>query len=323
MNALVALTLLGAMALPAAWLLAWPLLGAWLAVTRRGRRSGRSWARFTPVVAVLPVVGGAFLAISAFIPGDPHQGQVLACHCHLSHPGWMHLCPVHPMSATPLLMALAIPAALLLFRPALVAMRLYAGRVGPAANGGDEETGDGIRLVDLGIPLAYTAGLWRPVVTADRGYWRSLDGGSREVIEAHEAAHVRRRDPFTRAWLSMWLAFAPGVLARALAGDWREHAELCADGFAAEVVGDPLRVAEVLVRQRRVQTGTVEPAMAWTAAGLERRVTALLADPPRARPARSDLDVRLLAVAASIPAVVLVLSPWLHHNLEHLINTLF
>jgi hypothetical protein len=321
-NVVVALLLIASMALLAAWTLAWPVLGSWLAMTRWGGHRGRAWARYTPIVVVLPVLAGAFLAVSAFVPGDPHLGHVLACHCDVSHPGWLHLCPVHPLSATPLLMLLAIPAALLVFRPVLVALRLHAGLWGPTRG---EWTGPelgGIRLLELGVPLAFTSGLWRPYVAADRHYWSSLDGDSRRIIAAHEDAHVRRRDPLTRAWLAAWTAFQPGLLARALVQDWLEHAEIAADRHAAVQVGDPLLVADVLVRQRRLQTRVGVPAVAWTTTGLERRVRSLLSGAVPGRIPRSDLDLRLLAVAAGASALVVTLSPWLHHNLEHLINTL-
>jgi hypothetical protein len=322
-SAVVALLLIVAMALIAAWLLAWPLLGAWLAATRRIERGGRSWARFTPAVVVLPVLGGGFVAVSAFVPGDPHLGHVLACHCDLSHPGWLHLCPVHPMSATPLLLLLAMPALLLVFRPVLVALRLHAGLAGPARRVPGAPADGGIQLLDLGVPLACTSGLLRPFAVVDSGYWSSLDGDSRRVIAAHEDAHVRRRDPLTQAWLLAWTAFVPGVLARALVHHWQDHAELRADGHAAAAVGDPVLVAEVLVRQRRAQAAIAEPAMAWNGNALQRRVTALLGEGATDASARSDLDPGLLIVALAASATVMVFSPWLHHNLEHLINNLF
>ena len=323
MSAVVALLLIGAMALPAAWLLAWPILGAWLAASRLAGRSGRSWARFTPAVVVLPLLGGAFLAVAAFVPGDPHLGHVLACHCDLSHPGWLHLCPVHPMSAMPLLMVLATPALLLAFRPVLAALRLHGGLTGLARQTSGPRTDGGIQLADLDLPLVYTSGLRRPFVVADRDYWSSLDSDARRVIAAHEDAHLRRRDPLTRAWLTIFTAFVPAVLARALVRDWQDHAELRADGHAAIAVGDPLLVAEVLVQQRRIQAAVAVPAMAWHSTALQRRVSALLDGPATAVAARSDLDLRLVVAALAGASTIVALSPWLHHNLEHLINTLF
>jgi hypothetical protein len=321
-NIVVALLLIASMALLAAWILAWPVLGIWQAMTRWGGHRGRAWARYTPIVVVLPVLAGVFLAVAAFVPGDPHLGHMLACHCEVSHPGWLHLCPVHPLSATPLLMLLAIPAALLVFRPVLVTLRLQAGLQHPTGGEWSDAEPDGIRLLDLGVPLAFTSGLWRPYVAADRHYWSTLDGNSRRIIAAHEDAHVRRRDPLTRAWLAAWTAFQPGSLARPLIKDWLEHAEIAADRHAAAQVGDPLLVADVLVRQRRLQTRLGEPAMAWATTGLERRVRSLLSGDVPGRIPLSDLDLRLLAGAAGASSLLVMLSPWLHHNLEHLINTL-
>jgi hypothetical protein len=321
-SAVVAVAVIASLALLATWLLGWPILGSWLAITRVTDGRGWAWARFTPGVVILPAWIGLMASLAAFVPGDPHLGQVLACHCDVSHPGWLHLCPVHPMSASPLLVFLALPAALLLFRPVLTALRLHAGQRAFSGSRGERADDGTIRLLELGLPVVFTTGLLWPSVSADRRYWSALDDPSRRVIAAHEQAHVIRRDPLTYAWLLVWSAFAPRALVTPLVRDWLAHAELRADRHAAQAVGDAVLVAEVLVQQRRVQAPTDAPAMAWSASHLERRVRALLHEPWRARTTRGDLDIRWALVAATVVGLAALASPWLHHNLEHLINTL-
>ena len=325
MSVLTGILLVGSLALLAAWILAWPVLGTWFLIARVARRYGLSWAHYTPGIVAFPLTIGLALAVGAFVPVDPHLGHVLACHCDLSHPGWLHLCPVHPAASSQLLLALAVPAILLAFRPMLAMLRLHAnhGSFSSSLGPGVPRSG-GVRLVELGLPLAFTTGLLRPVFAADRDYWSALDETTRRVIRAHEMSHVRRRDPLTHAWLIVWTAFAPRLLAVALVHDWLRHAETRADRHAAQVVGDPLVVADVLVQQRRVQMQVTPPAMAWSAGNLEQRVHTLLSGAPGPHVPRTDLDAPSVLVPAVIAvASVAALSPWLHHTLEHLINTLF
>jgi hypothetical protein len=321
-NVLVALLVVLSLTVIASWLLSWPILGSWIAISRLVALKGRTWSRYTPAIVMSPVLVGLFVTMAILIPGDPHLGHVVACHCDLSNPGWLHLCPVHATTATPILLVLAAPTLLLLFRPVLVLQRLHSG-LGQFAhllvNKHEEGT---IHLLDLGLPLVCTSGLFRPFVLADRQYWSGVDTSSRRVIEAHESAHVQRRDPLVRFWLAMWTAFSCRTLADSVMRDWETHAELCADRHAASMVGDPLLVAEVLVRQRRVQAQVALPALPWSASSLELRIRTLLKNADRTSAPRSDLDLRWVVVAAFTSSLVVLLNPWLHHGIEHLINSL-
>ena len=138
-------------------------------------------------VAVLPWLLGALVALAVLVPGDPHTGEFLACHC-ADQPGWWHLCAMHPWSSTGLL----VPAALVLLflLPGLLRRALVLLREPLGAGGGATP-----RVLDLAEPVVLLHGWLRPGLLADRTLWSELDEQERAVVVAHEQGHLARRDP--------------------------------------------------------------------------------------------------------------------------------
>ena len=84
-----------ALALSVGWLASSALSRVWLElVRRRPELDHTAVATFT-----IPWMLALAALLAALLPGDPHTGEVLACHCLDSMPGWFHLCPVHPERA--------------------------------------------------------------------------------------------------------------------------------------------------------------------------------------------------------------------------------
>src|SRR5690606_13505116 len=124
----------------------------------------------------------------------------------------------------------------------------------------------------------------------------------------HERAHVERRDPARLAAAALasrlhWPPVRAGILA-----ELRLATEQVCDARAARAVGDPLRVAETLLRVERLLRGSVrgtDPALRLAAplldASLPARIEALLASDatptepahPEAAPRVSRLPWRL------------------------------
>ena len=292
-----------------AWLSAAALLPLWMRAADRAA----GLARHTPLVSTLPWLLGAALALAAVLPGDPHTGRMLACHCLESMPSWLHLCPVHPEEAALLaLPALAVLAVLLpgRLRAAAELVREPVGRGG----GGQP------RVVAVGAPIALLHGWLRPTLVVDRGLWAALSGSERSAVLAHERGHLRRHDPLVRVLLRGSLTVAPrAVAARALRA-WLDHAEHAADAEAARITGDATLVAQTLLRCARLGSGSPDLALSWTGGALERRVQALLADGSAPPPARADLGLREVVIASGLGALALAATPWLHHHIEHLLN---
>jgi Zn-dependent protease with chaperone function len=106
---------------------------------------------------------------------------------------------------------------------------------------------DRLRVVD-GLPdPAFTAGFWRPHVYVSAALPEVLDEPQLEAVFAHEAAHVRRRDPARLSALRFFacmLFYVPAL--RRLADDLADEAEIDADDVAAQR-GAPLTLASAIL----------------------------------------------------------------------------
>lgn len=306
---------MSALSLPLA-VLALFLVTAWIAgaalfpVAAAAFRRWPRVARFAPVVAALPLLLGLLVAVAGLLPGDPHLDHVLGCHCAHSMPGWLHLCPAHPERAA----AIAPLALLVVF--ALLPGRLRAWLAltrEPRGQGGTEPV-----VLDLPVRTALVLGWLRPSVVVDRVLWDALTPDERRAVLAHERAHVARRDPLVLAALLALVSVAPRGPGRAVVRAWLDRAELCADALAARTVG-PLALAETLLRCARLGAQPASFAPAWTGGSLERRVEHLADGPtfPAGSGDLSGLDLVGLGLLVASSALAL---PWLHHQVEHLLN---
>jgi Zn-dependent protease with chaperone function len=298
-----------ALSLAVAWIVAavlFPLWSEWVAVSPR-------LARWSVWVAVLPVVVGAILALSSVIPGDPHLNQFFSCHCATSMPGWLHLCPLHPSRAAGLMLpSLAVLAVLLPGRwrslGAVISQPLGHG-------GGAEPT-----VVDLPEPTAVLHGWLRPSLVVDRGLWESLSSTHRDALAAHERGHLRRRDPLTLMLLRGVVCVGPPSAGHGLIRGWLDHAEFSADAIAADELGDPVLVAEALLRCAQVGVNTRQASLSWTGGRLEQRIQALLDGRGEGPDSRPDVGVTDLLGVFGLGMAALYVSPWLHHQVEHFLN---
>ncbi len=281
-----------------------PILWGWRQVSRRfSPATEQSWARWYPAVLFLPLALGLLLPVGA---------MMAACHC-AAVPG-PHLCPRHPELALGWVPHAVVAWAVFGHGPLRAMARLVSG----ALRGGRigrllprSVPAEGLHLVDLDSPTAVTVGLFRPVVVADRGWWATLTPSDRTIVLAHEQAHVARRDLLTHAFVRALAAFLPVRLAGPLVAGWLDRAEQCADRHAANVVGDPLAVAELLIRQRRLG---VAPAgrLGLHGGSFARRIHALAELRDEGEPLTSDLDGTLAFGLLAVPLLVQVLSPQLH-----------
>lgn len=306
------LLLLPALLLGGAWLGAALLLPPWLAVAHRWPALSRS----APLWAALPWLAGLALLLAALFPGDPHLYPALACHCELSMPSWIHLCPVHPERAR----ALLLPAVLVL-------VLLLPARLGAVWHLLSLPRGQGhaatapLVLTDLPHRTAVLIGWWRPSLVVDRALWSALGERERAALLAHEAGHLARRDPLMLMLLQALLCGAPRALAWRVVRCWLDRAEEQADSAAAHSLGDPLVVAAALLRCARLGSPAPSGGLAWTGGGrLERRITRLLAPAAPTGPARPDIGLLDALLLGALVLPVMYLAPWLHHLTEHLLN---
>lgn len=311
----------------AAALLGACLLSVGISVVARAfaKRTGRSTLSAAALVLAAPL-GAAllFLALATPTPFAP------ACHClahTVAHP---HLCWSHPANAAgllgPALSVIAFWCVARLYpavragrdftRSALLVRSLRA--LAPTACDGVE-----LRLADCGRPVAYTAGLLRPVVVVDRGLWSKLDAEQRRAIAHHEHAHALRYDGLTLALLRLAVAALPFVAADKLLERWCLRAESYCDQYAAKLVGS-VAVADTLLAVQRLQiehigsrSETPSLSVGISGGSLETRVLGVLAE-HRDEHTQPFSDVLALSIVAAGCALLTAVWPgdFVHHLVE-------
>lgn len=168
---------------------------------------------------------------------------------------------------------------------------------------------------------AFTAGWLRPRVYIARSLADRLAPEQLTAVLAHEAAHVRRRDPLRLSllrFLALALFWIPAL--RRLADDVADEAEIQADDEAAQE--RPLTLASAMLElagwERAGTTGRVGVGFARRADLLDRRIRRLAGEQPVAR---SHLTRRSLAAAALALVAVLLSGAIMAHPLPAAAST--
>jgi hypothetical protein len=263
--------------------------GALLSVLWRARGKGHDlhpWALNAPRILLAIPLGGLLAGMASLLPARAWTWLMGLCACQAY--GGVHVCPFHFDDAASLLF-LALPVALLLFLRRLrgAAAVVQRSRDLEHLASAEQPRSDGLVPIDQGgKPAVFVAGLRRPRIMVDPAWWDSLAPRERDVIGAHENAHIEFRDPLVVAALELMLRLvAPRASARILR-DWTLASEVRADAAAAKHDGDPFYVAEVLCRHARATAPS--GALGVGGAELEARVRSLLEN-------RSPISARLRA----------------------------
>jgi len=153
-----------------------------------------------------------------------------------------------------------------------------------------------LRRSDANV-IAATVGLFRPRIVVSDRLAAVLDSKALAAVYAHEAAHLRHRDPL-RIWLARWVTDLawPSRSALTRFHAWRHALELARDEEAiappSPVMGADLAAA--ILGATRLSLGRMEPVVATLlsdGALLQARVELLLEHdkcPPRARMGARD-----------------------------------
>lgn len=290
---------------------AWVTGAAWFPIWARLCSRWPGAARSAVVAAMVPVLIAAAMVLAALVPADPHIDQVFGCHCGSSMPLWLHLCPVHPAGASALVPGAALILALVLPGRLLRWRELFAEPLGQGAGGPV--------VTDLPMPTALLMGWLRPSLVADRRFWRALAPAERQAVIAHESAHLARRDPQLTMLLRALTSLAPRWASRHLLKTWLHRAECRADAIAVAELQSPLALAQALVRCARMGGGNATQ-LGCGGGHLEARIHALLDETPATARRSPDLGAPDLFILATLMVGGLLLTPWLHHHVEHLLN---
>lgn len=285
--------------------------------TRRAAERIREAERFTWAAIAVPtvlLVATVLPGLLAVLSGGDH------CERHAEH---LHLCLVHPVAG---LSASGVAILVLLFGGAVFRgwRRLLPERVGWQTWRRIAALQEGGRGAFVRVPsqraFSVAAGLWRPQVWISDAFWAALSPEEREIVVAHEQAHVRRRDPLRRALIAVFSLPLGAATRRDLLAAWTLASEQRCDEAAARVVGDRLRVAETILRAERLLDARGVPPLCNPAFGggdTARRVRSLL------EPARSGSDEASpwwsVAAAAALGGA-LACARLVHHVTEHALD---
>lgn len=155
-----------------------------------------------------------------------------------------------------------------------------------AANATPSRRG-GLAVLPDDLPDAYAVPGRPGTVVVTTGMLRALNAREREVLFAHECAHLSCRHHWFALVMDAAAALHPALIA--LRAPLRYHLERWADESAASALGDRRLVARAiaraaLARDRAGARAAPPPVLSATAGPVPRRVAALLAAPPARRP---------------------------------------
>jgi Zn-dependent protease with chaperone function len=288
--------------------------------TARLHPSDAAWV--SSGIAIAPFVVPTLIVMLCLAPGTLGLLGLPVDHC-LSHPDHPHLCLAHAsIGLTPLLVVwlvgVGVAASLCGVR---VVRRLIEARHGFSfleLARVSTSTSD-VGVIESPHPFSITAGLVRPRIWLSTGLVAALTEEQLAVVEAHERAHLGRRDPLLRmlaGWLS--LPILPSAR-RSILERLHLASEQACDEAAGIVVGDRVLVAETLLAVARLigpkPTASPPPVAASFGRGFVAARVGSLLDPigvePRRRLTRWLPGTLLVGSLLVVP---------LHHTVEHILE---
>lgn len=280
--------------------------------------------RILVVVAALPVLFGLTLLLSATLPALVALVVPAADHCVVHDDHHAHLCFRHgPHGISP-----AVPATFIALA-AIVAIKLVpaALRVRRASRvlrtllaSGEVDRELGITIVESALPICIAAGALRPRIVVARELLGRLHDDDRDIVLAHERAHVVRRDALVCGIVRVLAIFHLPSVGAWIVRELDIAAEQACDEAAAQRVGDRVAVAAMILAMQRAwmtpgatSFGALAPGFGLRA--LERRVQSLLAEPL----ATPSFSAHAWCLGAFV-AVSLAAASLLHHWTESLLS---
>lgn len=300
----------------------WPLLKALGVAGRPKDPALRGELAF--VLGTLPGIAAFAGVLGAVAPPLRALAAGTADHC-LTHSHHLHLCLVHATGLRPSVAALgALFLAMLGFRAALwaAAWREERARLVTLEAMGRRHRGRYPVVTVPGSPwICLSAGVFRPRIVLSAMLVERLDAAELRSALAHEAAHLRRRDPLANVVLGLAGLFALPSVSRLALDAYRAASEEASDARSAAEVGDATVVASALVKVAACRKDAPAPQAqaAFGEHALERRVRLLLSSEQRSGRSSWALPAAAAACAASV-AVGLANASVLHHAVETLLH---
>lgn len=239
-------------------------------------------------MAALPVLSAVYLLGLVVFPSLLDVAGIVSDHCHVHPNHHVHLCLLHGGHAHVSALGWVLPGAAGLWfgGGALWQVGRYVGalvRLRPLFEQGRRVEGTRLHVVGSDLPFALTTGLWSPRIAMSEALYAALDDRERRVVVDHERAHGRWHTILRGLVAVCGMAHLPAV-GRWLRREVEVACEQIADRRAADEIGDPLEVAETILRVERLAGAHADPPVGGMAFGdgeLERRITGLVDEPWR------------------------------------------
>lgn len=311
------------------WLLVWVIALAWLAsivstlplalFLQRQFDTPVLRCRRAILLASLPWLAPLAAITIALFPSVLAAFGWVVDHCHVHGPGHPHVCLNHlPVVGLhePQAVLFAVSLGALLIAFAVFLKHQWQGqralhRVLPLASGVSV-----LKTITVPAPLAFTAGLRRPVIVVSDNLRKILTRSQRHALLRHEIAHARAGDVLKNLLFECLLLLHLPATARRLRVIWRQALEEAADDAAAARSG-ATNLAEALVVVARAQLSMSGPVLAFHGADTVQRVRRLLTGDPEV-----TRHISWEWMALAVLCVLLAVSPAVHHDLETLLGYL-
>lgn len=264
--------------------------GVAIAVVRRRLAAcdGRRRHRALVVLSALPLLVGLTLMLSVTLPALVALVAPASDHCAAHDDLHAHLCFRHAPSAVSPILAVSLLGLALLAAIKVIAAGIRLGRtrrlLANLVASGEADAALGITVVESELPICLVAGAVRPRIVIARALLERLGSDQRDLVIAHEQAHVTRFDALVGAVVRVLVCFHLPRVAVWLVRELDIAAEEACDSVAARRVGDRVAVAAMILAMHRAWLardcegfGVLAPGFALHA--FERRVHALLAEP--------------------------------------------
>jgi Zn-dependent protease with chaperone function len=185
-----------------------------------------------------------------------------------------------------------------------------------------EQLEDGAMVIDSDKPHAFTAGLFNPRSYISSGLREQISARSLTVVQQHELAHLRRRDPLRKYLFSLLASFFPRSVEKQFNDALSLALEQLADDASSQAVNDRTLVSKTILeiaRLERRDQGTValSPVKCGFASNaLEMRIRYLL-DDEKGKP----FPYLMFFASALILIALCTLSvDIIHHSVERLFS---
>ncbi|MBO6940577.1 MAG: hypothetical protein JJ863_36725 [Deltaproteobacteria bacterium] len=257
------------------------------------RRRTASWARFGSETTYAWLVGPTLLPVMWVVSSALHQSEPTRS---------LDSCLIDHVQASTCLDTLLLLGAMLAGLGITVALRLWrewprherrqlgeghelTRRIARIAHADPHLRSLRIVVVDRASEPVVTCGILRPLVLVDARFVRGADPQLLRAALLHERAHIAGLDTFRCFLARLCLTINPvGSLLTADFERWRSAREAMCDGEAVQRGGEPLALAEGIVRAARFRRGDLAPQVAGLcghdAAALKLRIALLLDGPP-------------------------------------------